>query len=403
MRRKQGGNLGTASSRASFKQRREPYWVVIVRGCAIGYRKGKKGGTWIARARRDDGKQEYQSIGAADDLNDGSGIGYEAAQDAARKFCKAEPATSKATVGDAMDGYLEYVKANNPESTANDTESRINGILKPHFGKFLLSRLKSTDITSWRDKAAKTRKKDTVNRLLTILKAALNYSWRELKLTGNDTEWRMVKRFKDAGTARKIFLTPAQARTLLGHCEPQAFKNLVQVALLTGARYGELTALTVQDFDGGTATLEIQGGKTGSRTVYLQNEALPFFKKLTTDKPADALLIPREDGEQWGKNHHQKPFDKALKAAKLGPDTTFYALRHSYISLALVSGVNIKVLADNTGTSIRMIEKHYAKFLDKDRRAMFNKMKGFVPVDAETGGSGVQRENVLPMKPREIA
>ena len=48
VRTKHGGNLGTASSRAKLKQRREPYWVIVVRGCALGYRKGAKGGTWIA-------------------------------------------------------------------------------------------------------------------------------------------------------------------------------------------------------------------------------------------------------------------------------------------------------------------------------------------------------------------
>ena len=41
MRIKQGGNIGSASARAKLKQRREPYWVTIVRGCALGYRKGK--------------------------------------------------------------------------------------------------------------------------------------------------------------------------------------------------------------------------------------------------------------------------------------------------------------------------------------------------------------------------
>jgi integrase len=379
MRKKQGGNLMTATGRASYKQRREPYWVVIVRGCALGYRKGAKGGTWIARARRDSGKQEYESLGSADDLNDGTGISYEAAQDAARKFCRAEPATGKATVGDALDGYLTYVQANNPESTAKDTEARIDGILKPHFGKIQLSRLKSTDITRWRDKADKTRSKDTVNRILTILKAALNYAWQELKFTDDDKEWRKVKGFKGASKSRKIILSQAQARALLDHCETDALRNLVRAGLFTGARLGELTALLVQDFDEATATLEIQGGKTGERTVQLDDDALPFFRKLCEDRHADALLLPREDGERWGKNHHEKPFHKARDAAKLSPKTTFYALRHTYISFALLKGVNIKALADNTGTSVRIIETNYAKFLDDDRRAMFNKMKGFVP------------------------
>lgn len=63
---------------------------------------------------------------------------------------------------------------------------------------------------------------------------------------------------------------------------------------------------------------------------------------------------------------------EAVKQAELPEESNFYTLRHTYISMALKNGMNIKVLADSCGTSIRMIEKHYAKFLNEDRRKMFN-------------------------------
>src|SRR5688572_20167002 len=119
MRIKQGGNLGTASSRAKFKQRREPYWVPIVRGCALGYRKGSTGGTWISRVRKPDGKQQYDALGPADDLNDGNGLSYEAALREARKRFKV-PSTGRHTVGDALDNYLDHLRASNPASTVRD-------------------------------------------------------------------------------------------------------------------------------------------------------------------------------------------------------------------------------------------------------------------------------------------
>jgi integrase len=376
MRIRQGGNLGTATGRAKLAQRREPYWVVIVRGCALGYRKGAKGGTWIARVRREDGRHEYEALGPANDLNDGTGIDYEAAQAKARKWCKAaSTGGGKVTVGEVLDTYLEHVRNNNPASTVLDTEKRITGILKPAFGEIHLSRFKAGDITRWRVKALKDRKPDTVNRLVTILKAALNYAWKEERLIPDDSEWRSVSRLK-GGESRKIFLTAAQSRDLVSHCKGEAFRNLVQAALLTGARYGELTALKVRDFDAGTGTLEIGGGKTGARTVYLSNEAVAFFGSICKGRAGDALILPREGGEQWGKNHHQKPFVAAVKAAKLDENTTFYALRHTHISLALLARVNIQVLAENCGTSVRMIEQHYGKFLKEDRRAMFRKLKG---------------------------
>jgi hypothetical protein len=43
---------------------------VLAEGCALGYRRGIKGGTWIARFRDDDGKQHYEALGSADNACD---------------------------------------------------------------------------------------------------------------------------------------------------------------------------------------------------------------------------------------------------------------------------------------------------------------------------------------------
>jgi len=42
------------------------------------------------------------------------------------------------------------------------------------------------------------------------------------------------------------------------------------------------------------------------------------------------------------------------------------------------------VLSENTGTSVRMIERYYGKFLRADRRAMFDKVKGLILEGADS-------------------
>jgi len=37
--------LDTRTARSKLEARREPYWTVIGKGAALGYRKGAKGGT----------------------------------------------------------------------------------------------------------------------------------------------------------------------------------------------------------------------------------------------------------------------------------------------------------------------------------------------------------------------
>ena len=59
---------------------------------------------------------------------------------------------------------------------------------------------------------------------------------------------------------------------------------------------------------------------------------------------------------------------RALIGAGLDPSGTFYALRLSYISRAIEAGVPLNVVAENCGTSVRMIETTCAKVLAGKRR-----------------------------------
>lgn len=81
--------IDTRSARAKLSERREPYWTVVARGCAVGYRRGAKGGTWVARWRDPAGKHHYRALGAADDAldaNDDSVLSYGQTQARARRW-----------------------------------------------------------------------------------------------------------------------------------------------------------------------------------------------------------------------------------------------------------------------------------------------------------------------------
>ena len=59
---------------------------------------------------------------------------------------------------------------------------------------------------------------------------------------------------------------------------------------------------------------------------------------------------------------------RTVESAGLDTKATFYALRHSYISRAIEGEAPLLVVAENCGTSVRMIEKTYAKILADKRR-----------------------------------
>jgi integrase len=98
------------------------------------------------------------------------------------------------------------------------------------------------------DPEAARKRRATANRTLTILKAALNRAWREGTIA-SDSAWRRVEPFEGADAARVRYLTIAEAERLINAADKESgFRVLVRGALATGARYGELAALRVEDF-----------------------------------------------------------------------------------------------------------------------------------------------------------
>ncbi|MFQ5994274.1 MAG: tyrosine-type recombinase/integrase [Acidiferrobacterales bacterium] len=387
--------LETREARSRLKQRHAPYWRQIHIGLSIGYRKGKKRGIWIARKLNGGDAYTFQRLGNADDhtdANDLDVLSYAQAHAKALGVSNQEADGGhplRYTVSEAAEDYLVWFRAH--RKSAATTEQTIKARILPAFGDRRIDSLTTAEINRWKSKLvtsplhrrgnklvetggdpeALRKRKASVNRILTVFKALLNHAWRNNKVRDN-TEWKRVKAFEEVDEARMIFLQPDQCRGLINAAQG-AFRAYLQALLYTGARPGkELEFIQVQDFDRNDGTIRIPEGKTGARDVFLTDEGVEFFSRLTAGRKPDDFLLLNDNGKPWGTNHHARPMKAAVKAAKLPKATNCFAMRHTYISLALKNGMNVKVLADSVGTSIRMIDKYYAKFLHADRREMFN-------------------------------
>jgi integrase len=62
-------------------------------------------------------------------------------------------------------------------------------------------------------------------------------------------------------------------------------------------------------------------------------------------------------------------FNPVLRVLKIRP-RPFYNLRHTFISVALTLGSNPKWIAEQTGTSVAMIQEHYGKYIRDDGDAL---------------------------------
>jgi integrase len=386
--------LNTRTARLSLASRREPYWQVLSAGCAIGYRKGVSGGSWIARFRDDTGKQNYLSLGAADDILDpdeATVFSFSAAQERARNFFAlkvrgSDAAAGPYTVSAALEDYFKARELRGSKGVKADRYAADARIL-PELGALQISKLSTKRIRDWHfaiaaapklvrtkrfadrratqavdksDEDAIRARRATANRLLTILKAALNHAFHEGRVHADEV-WRKVKPFREVDTAIVRHLTSAECIRLI-NASGLDLRHLIRGALLTGCRYGELTRMVVRDFDSSAGTVTVRQSKAGKpRHVALNDEGRELFLQLTAGKAAMAIIFQREDGKAWAASHQQRPLKEAATAANIQPAPTFHILRHTYASLLAMAGAPMGVIAAQLGHSdTRMTEKHYA-------------------------------------------
>lgn len=365
-------DLSRVADRSSLKPRREPHWQRLSPGRFIGYRPSQRegAGTWIARVY-DETKRQYrlQSLGAFGELLPKER--FQAAKTAAEAFAhlverggSAQPLTVKAAAE-------RYAKAN-PEA-----EGRFKRHLyDDQLASVQLSKLKRSHVEGWKQRlqekpASVARRKNGVtvtrprspaslNRDMNMLRAALNAAWRAGDIS-TDLPWRDTLRAIPAASRRRtLYLDREQRRALLAHCDEGALPFVTALCLLP-LRPGALASLTVGQFDKRTSELTVGTDKAGQdRRLLLPQVAAELLKTASKNKLPSALLFTRAGGEAWGRDSWKVPIAHAAADAGLPSGTCAYTLRHSVITDLVSGGLDLMTVAQVSGTSVEMIQRHYA-------------------------------------------
>jgi integrase len=387
--------LETRTARGRLAVAHKPYFRLIEPGLHLGYRKLPSGpGTWIARRYNGNGKYVVENLRTrdgllvvADDFDDADGtriLTFAQAQRAA-KGPRATRAAGGLTVSDIIGDYLDHLRSDGRSLHAVDDATRRAGAhILPTLGTVKVATLTSDKLRHWRDGIARgaprlrTRpgerqkyrkvaddedsrraRRSTANRTWTVLRAALNHAFTEGKIE-QDVAWRKVRPFRSVDAARVRYLSVAEAKRLINASDVE-FRSLVQAALQTGCRYGELTRLRVADFNSDAGTLAIRQSKSGRpRHIVLTDEGATLFAAFTVGRDGHDLILPKANGEPWRASHQGRPMRAACERAKIKPAVSFHALRHTWASHAVMNGMPLLVVAKNLGHSdTRMVEKHY--------------------------------------------
>lgn len=388
------GDLSRKRVRDHLPPRREPYWQRLAAGAYLGFRRGPN--TWLARFRGRDNKQQYQALGEA--------LEYDEAKRRAEEWLSqltGSPvrAIKRGTVIAALDGYLSDLRRHDRANAASKAEGQFKTALRfdPKSARYedplAALQLESTtndDFLDWRDRLRPGRLPRTVNRLARAVTAGLNRAHR-LGHIGNPAAWRLEALPDDDESQTAVFLSPLQRKQLIASASSEA-ADFMRGLEFSGARPKELAEATAADFDGASLKLSHRKGrppKLRSRYVVLDDEGVAFFGSQASGKSPTDRLFTTADGKPWRRDQWAEQIRAAIATHNKGPNgvtrvpttASAYSFRHARISeLLQVHSVDPLTVAAQTGTSLRMIERTYFKFIPS---AMLQKLASLKTRPAE--------------------
>lgn len=402
--------LNNKSLRAKLRVRSKPYFTSLAAGLSLGFvqRGAGRAGTWVSRVQNgerivSDGgshsKYKTRQLGAADDLPgmiaDGVTIlTYDQASAMARQHAveiARGPVRKALTVRAAVERYLDHM-ARRKGAECRSTISKFSRVLRHPLADIEVNKLTLTQLQAWQlsmvkrdeqDSDVERRSKDSANRILRALKAALNHCFDHRSETGvvtNDPWGRSLKQFRDTAARREFNFTVSDVLRLIKAAEP-SFASVLKSAFFSGCRPGELCKLRVRDFKAAARQLAVAKSKTKARIVTLTSEGAEFFTTLTRGKLPDAYLLTKSDGIPWTTEEFRGPMQAAVVSAGLytmaellalprRERPVVYSIRHSYASRSIENGLSLLLVAENLGNSVSMLEKNYVKVLDQKRREL---------------------------------
>jgi len=401
--------LMTPEARLELWQRDRCYWARIARGRSIGYRRGKKYGSWYARVILKSRKQRRVRIGQANDYVAADGttiLTFAQALVSAENWCdsqgvevidrdlpwEVEPEYPEVlasppnpyTVSHAVIQYLEWLREYRASFTSEYYNARAH--VFPTIGHRPVAELTPQELQHWLFKVANApprlrsrrdahqqyvatsrdpefirRRKQSANRIFGMLHAALNQAYEQLKVE-DDTAWRRVRTFKGVSRAKVRFLEQDECVRLIQVSRPD-FGLFASGALLTGCRFGELTRMNVEDVDLGRRRVEVQDSKNGEqRYVLFSEEAMEFFAAQIDGRRPKAPLFIHKSKRRWRKGQQWSPLVDACNQAGITPPIRFHELRHTFASHAVMAGIPLKVVADQLGhMDTRTVDRYYSR------------------------------------------
>jgi integrase len=276
------------------------------------------------------------------------------------------------TVAQLGDKWLaDYVRPKLKPRTIFDYERILAQHIKPALGHLSVARISRDDVNRLHVAMAKTPRR--ANYVMSVVRALINFAI-DLNLrppASNPARRirmyreRMVERFLSAEEISKAADAIAKAERE-GRIGPHGAAGL-RLALFTGARSGEITAIEWKHVDWDRRLIRLPDSKTNEpRTIHLSDAALEVLK--TLPRISSFVIAGAKPGEAL--QNLRRAWMVARAYAGLD-DVRLHDLRHSYASLAAGRGVSLQMIGKLLGHKVAATTQRYSH-LSRDAAAAVN-------------------------------
>lgn len=284
--------------------------------------------------------------------------------------------------------YLEAMKDKLSPVVYDSYEKVIRDIIIPALGHHKISEIRPIHVQEFVKILSNLPKRErngeigtgkvspsTVKRKLAVLQSMLTFAVKLGYISSNPADAKRLTLPKTTKPEIQIFTKQEAANILV--ClqdEPLQFQTLIQLAIFTGAREGELVGLKFSDINFMTNKMTISRSayklkgeevktkapkSNKTRTVSLNASCVELLKRLSQQHMAEKHRIGTQwVGDDWVFTqwngdimHPQTPsrqFDKFLKRHNI-PHRKFHTLRHTSATLLLYNGTDLKTVQERLG------------------------------------------------------
>lgn len=286
----------------------------------------------------------------------------------------------------AFDQYLKWVETNRPK--AHKQRKSIVKVWLATVGDVPIDRLDGALVEKYKSKrlAAKDTEPATINKGMMIVKhmagvaARSGWGWMDRERAAIIREVGTLR--EPPGRQRPI--KPAELSAILAafqRVDSRFARRVVQAALLTGCRLGELLALETGDVDLKRKVIDLSKTKQNRNHQIVITPPLAAVLKeaLAEPKRKGAAVLVNRAGKAYTVDGFSKHFARVADRAKV-PDITFHDLRRHVGTLLINEGERLEVVSKLLGHSnVAVTQRSYAHLSTDATRAAFGRLATFAP------------------------